>query len=235
MALNFFDLTNELLRKVNEAKLTSSQFDTAAGFHASAKDFINYAIQDINQTSWEWPFNHKEHAEVLVAGKNHYSLPSDLRVVDWDTFFVQKDNSLDVYAAPLGLMSYDIWANSSRHIDENSGTEGRDFPKFVIPAYDDAFIVSPIPDKAYTVKFQYWATDTELVNKTDTTNIPDRFKNVIMERALWWAYTFRSDLESASIMNEKYEKSISDMRNQLLRRHLRAYSGIETVGRRGVY
>ena len=58
MAYNFLGLVNDVNRRVNEVQLTSSNFATAKGFYDLGKDAVNYAIRYINQSEYEWPFNH---------------------------------------------------------------------------------------------------------------------------------------------------------------------------------
>ena len=47
MATTYLQLTNELLRELNEVVLTSSNFSDAIGIQAHAKDCINRAYNDI--------------------------------------------------------------------------------------------------------------------------------------------------------------------------------------------
>ena len=47
MATTYLDLTNELLRELNEIPLTSANFSNAIGFQAFVKDAINKSISDI--------------------------------------------------------------------------------------------------------------------------------------------------------------------------------------------
>ena len=56
MATTFLQLTNELLRELNEVVLTSSTFSGAVGIQAHAKDCINRAYLDIVNEEPQWPF-----------------------------------------------------------------------------------------------------------------------------------------------------------------------------------
>ena len=48
MATTFLQLTNELLRELNEVVLTSSTFSSAVGIQQHAKDCINRSYLDIS-------------------------------------------------------------------------------------------------------------------------------------------------------------------------------------------
>ena len=47
MATTYLDITNEVLRELNEVILTSANFDAAIGIQAFVKDAINKATFDI--------------------------------------------------------------------------------------------------------------------------------------------------------------------------------------------
>ncbi len=47
MATTYLDITNEVLRELNEVILTSANFDSAIGIQAFVKDAINKSIFDI--------------------------------------------------------------------------------------------------------------------------------------------------------------------------------------------
>jgi hypothetical protein len=67
MAYNYITLVNEVQRRLNEVELSTANFDTAKGFHALSKDAINSSVRHINQEEFEWPWNHVEASEVLLA------------------------------------------------------------------------------------------------------------------------------------------------------------------------
>ena len=81
--------------------------------------------------------------------------------------------------------------------------------------------MSPVPDKAtYTVKYYYYATHTALSASTDTSSIPTRFENVIIERAKYYAYTLRGDVQNAQLAQVQFDKSIKRMRVELINKQL---------------
>ena len=58
MAYNYLELINSVNRKLNEVELTSANFASAKGWYSQCKDSINASLRDINQSHFEWPFNH---------------------------------------------------------------------------------------------------------------------------------------------------------------------------------
>ena len=49
MAYTYLDITNEVLARMNEVALTSSNFAAARGFQVQCKNAVNDAINYINQ------------------------------------------------------------------------------------------------------------------------------------------------------------------------------------------
>ena len=56
MATTYLDITNEILRELNEIPLTSANFADALGFQKFVKDSINKAIFDIANEEPQLPF-----------------------------------------------------------------------------------------------------------------------------------------------------------------------------------
>ena len=55
---------------------------------------------------------------------------------------------------------------------------------------------------------------------TDTSTIPTRFENVIIERAKYYAFSLRGDLQNAQLAQMQFEKSIKRMRVELINKQL---------------
>ena len=106
MATTYLQLTNELLRELNEVVLTSSNFSSAIGIQGQAKDCINRAYSDIVMDEPQWaflatgesgstdPFYGNVYVET-TAGTRWYelkesssSITSDYGSVDWDNFYL---------------------------------------------------------------------------------------------------------------------------------------------------
>ena len=106
MATTYLQLTNELLRELNEVVLTSSNFSSAIGIQGHAKDVINRAYNDIVMAEPQWaflatgesgstdPFYGNVYVET-TAGTRWYelkesssSITSDYGSVDWDNFYL---------------------------------------------------------------------------------------------------------------------------------------------------
>ena len=117
MAYNYLELVNSVARRLNETELTSTNFSTAKGFYATIKDAVNSSIRDINQYYLYWPYNHNSDEITLVAGETRYSFADEAKYVDFDTFRVKRDTSLDVgRARKLRKITYVEYVD--RYIDQ---------------------------------------------------------------------------------------------------------------------
>jgi len=223
MAYNYLSLTNEVCRRLNETELTSSNFDSASGFYAQIKDSINSAVRDINQKHFNWPFNHNTDDITLTAGELRYPLPENSKYVDFDTVRLRRNTTLGVGSAiSLKQMSYDEYVD--RFIDqefETDTTKGT-APEYVIRSQDGDIIFAPMPDKAYTVDYEYFMYPADLSGYDDVPTIPFRFKHIIIDGAMYHAYMFRDNLESASIALRKFDEGVKHMRTLLVNENVYA-------------
>lgn len=186
MSSTYLSLTNRLLRRLNEVVLDETDFASARNVQALAKDSINYSIREILSYVQEWPFTTTTTTQVLTSGTQEYDFPVDLHVVDWDSFFLQKDAALSpvVDGAKLDTISYDEYQESYRANDANLASSSYSKPERIYRTQKTKFGVSPPPDQAYTIQYVYNSFPSDLALNTDTTIIPPRFDHVIIEGAV---------------------------------------------------
>ena len=94
MAESYLTYTNKVLARLNEVQLTSSNFSSARGIQVQVKNAVNESVRYINQKEFQYPFNHSTHTETLVPGTVRYSLPTDAKHADYNTFRIVKDSTL---------------------------------------------------------------------------------------------------------------------------------------------
>lgn len=226
MASTYLELTNKLLRKFNEVEITSDlTFDSVRGVQAVAKDAIKDAVKKINQFQYEWPFNAYEHTETLSVGVVEYAWPDNFKVVEWESFFLIKDDTLGVGAKPLRYMSREDWYRYNRNDDVDSGVDGRNQPIFVFPSHGNGFGITPAPDKEYTIKYRYFRDPPELINPSDEVIIPTQWDNVIVAMATPDMHEFRSNVELAAYSQKSGMDQLDQMRAILINKYLRVYDG----------
>lgn len=220
----FINLTNELLRRLNEVQIDESSFAAAKNVQALAKDAINSAIRQTLQDAQEWPFLLVTHEETLVAGTGAYSFPTNYSKADWDTFFIKRLTSKNNIPKKLKLLTYDQYLTKYRSNEEVSGEGGRGDPEYVYTTQDTKFGVTPVPDAAYVVEYRYFKFPDDLVLHSDVSIVPDRFKHVILDGAMMYMMIFRSNEQSANMHSVKFEDGIKMMRRLVLDQHINVIS-----------
>ncbi len=86
MATTYLQLTNRVLRELNETELTSSTFASSRGIQTAVKDFVNKGIHDIYNETGEIPLLYSRTTQDLTIGDNEYSFPADFRKADMDSY-----------------------------------------------------------------------------------------------------------------------------------------------------
>ncbi len=106
MALTFLTLTNDVITRMNEVELTSSNFTSARGVQIQCKNAVNEAIRYINQREFGYSFNHASNSSEVVAGQTRYNLPTSTKSVDYSTARIKKDSDLNVAGNSLSTLNY---------------------------------------------------------------------------------------------------------------------------------
>ena len=89
MSTTYLVLTNRTLRELNETELTSANFNSSRGIQTAVKDFVNKSIHDIYNEAGEIPLLHSTTTKTTNTGTQEYTLESNMRKVDWDSFFLK--------------------------------------------------------------------------------------------------------------------------------------------------
>jgi hypothetical protein len=211
MAYNYLALVNEVQRRLNEVELTSALFPTAKGFLALSKDAINSAVRHINQEEFEWPWNHVEASEVLLPGTIRYSYPYDAKTINMNTFRIKRDADLNVGTIKLKILSYEQYLDKYADMEYNSNLSST--PMYVSRTPSRELVFVPVPDKAYEVIYEYFTSSFDLQNYDDVPTIPEQYRHVIVDGAMYYAYVFRGDMQSANATINKFEQGLKNMRS----------------------
>jgi len=241
MATTYLDLTNELLRELNEVPLESGNFSTAIGVQAHVKDSLNKAYFDIINQEPQWPFlSAGESGEVdpmygnvyveTVAGQRYYELKAssdsiinDYGSVDWDNFYITTvgvtDETAPFTGTNLRFTTTQEW-KSFRRIGENlddADTQSYGSPDRVIRSPDARkFGLSPIPDKVYRVWFYAYNLPTKLVSFGDEIVFPEMYSVVLLARARYYIWQFKDNPQAAAFALDDYKKGLDSMRSNLI-------------------
>jgi hypothetical protein len=241
MATTYLDLTNEVLRELNEIPLTSANFADAIGLQKFVKDTVNKSIFDIANEEPQLPFFsagvsgatdpfYGNVTVATVAGQRWYtlkagssSITTDYASIDWDDFYVTTINvsgeTAPYVSKGLRFLTLDDWKryyrDSENEDDANSQTYGE--PKFVIKSPDNRkFGLSPIPDKVYNVHFYAFVRPTALSAYDDTMVLPEQYSNIVTARMRYYVWQFKESPQQAAFALDDYRKGIKHMKSNLM-------------------
>jgi hypothetical protein len=241
MATTYLDLTNEVLRELNELPLTSANFANATGFQKFVKDTVNKSIFDIANQEPQLPFfsagvsgsTDPFYGNVTVptvAGQRFYTLKSDsssittdYASIDWDDFYVTTINvsgeTAPYVSKGLRFLTLDDWKryyrDSENEDDANSQNYGE--PKFVIKSPDSRkFGLSPIPDKVYNIHFYAFVRPTALSAYDDTMVLPEQYSNIVTARMRYYVWQFKESPQQAAFALDDYKKGMKQMKSNLM-------------------
>lgn len=226
MGTTYLNLTNAVLRRFNDVELASAGFSTTTTYHAYVKDVVNDIIREIQQTERQWPFNHATKEQTLVLNQLEYGWPTaaggdtDAEAIDWESFFLVKDDSLSISQKKLELIGYDDWLENYKSTALNAITTGSDYriPKQIYNTQNNKWGVQLPPDRLYKVSYEYWGYPSELSAHDDTTSIPSRFDWVIKHGCFAEVYGQRGNMDMRDRYSRSYRDGVKDMRELLIDR-----------------
>ena len=241
MATTYLDLTNEVLRELNEIPLTAANFANATGLQKFVKDTVNKSIFDIANEEPQLPFFsagvsgstdpfYGNVTVATVAGQRWYtlkagssSITTDYASIDWDDFYVTTINvsgeTAPYVSKGLRFLTLDDWKryyrDSENEDDANSQTYGE--PKFVIKSPDSRkFGLSPIPDKVYNIHFYAFVRPTALSAYDDTMVLPEQYSNIVTARMRYYVWQFKESPQQAAFALDDYKKGMKSMKSNLM-------------------
>jgi len=241
MATTYLNLTNEVLRELNEIQLTSGTFAGAIGIQAFVKEAINRSLFDIANEEPQLPFFaaaasggtdpfYGNVTVASVAGQRWYTLKSgsssittDYSSIDWDDFYLTTIN-VSGESAPfvsrslhyLGLTDWRRHLRDSENADD-ADTQAYGEPRYVLRSPDHRkFGLSPIPDKVYNVHFYAYSTPTALSSHSDAMVLPDQYGPVITAKTRYYVHQFKEQLQQAAFAMDDYKKGMRHMKNNLV-------------------
>ena len=243
MATTYLQLTNEVLRELNEVVVTSANFDSAIGIQSFVKDSLNRALFDLANDEPQLPFfsagvsggTDPFYGNVTVptvAGQRWYtlkdgssSITTDYSSVDWDDFYITTINvsgeSGPFTSTGLKYLTLTDWKRYYRDTENADDAKGSDAshgePIYVYRSPDHRkFGLSPIPDKVYNVHFYAFEKPTALSAFSDVITMPDQYKNVLTAKARYYVHQFKDNLQQAAFALEDYKKAVRVMKSNLI-------------------
>ena len=96
---------------------------------------------------------------------------------------------------------------------------GSGVPRNIVRTPDNNYLLYPFPDKQYTIVFDFFTLPVDLTAVTDVPSLPEQFRTVIVEGAMYTAYMFRGETQEATIMKSNFEEGIKNMRTLYINKY----------------
>lgn len=217
MSYNFLSLVNDVAVRLNEVPLTTSNFTSSAGIYTDMKAAVNSSLNRVNREEFEWPFNHTKQTQILVPDQIEYAFPTNMKSAALDTFRLKGDTTFNNRSAKLQVLDYEDYLSRWPEMEFNP-TDFANTPHSVYRGRNLKWGVVPPPDQAYSVIYEWYANPVDLVLDTDIPTVPEQFRWVILEGALYHAYLFRGGEFEANNSNQLFQQGVKDMRKIYINR-----------------
>ena len=149
-------------------------------------------------------------------------------------FYSQVKDSVNAAIQEID-QEYPHWPYNFVEQEYTSDTSLYNVPVFVSKAPGLEYVLSPAPDKAYTVVYEYYLTSVEMTDSTDVPKIPEIYRNVIIDGAMYYAYMFRGNTQDALVAKEKFKAGLKNMRIVLINENTYVRSTMLTRTQRSTY
>lgn len=207
----FLGLVNDVIGRLNEVPLNSGNFLTAGGHYPQMKESVNSALGDIYQDQFEWPFTHATEDLVLTPQVHRYNYPMGSKSVNFDTFRIKGDISLNTQARKLEPVDYELFLERYSAVDDQPDRH-IGIPRYVSRSPGGQFVLYPAPTAAYTLRYEYYTIPVDLSAPDDVPMVPEQFRRLIVTGAMHYTYLFRGDTEAAVLMDQKFKEGIKTAR-----------------------
>jgi len=114
-------------------------------------------------------------------------------------------------------ISYDDYIRQYAEKDKANLSTSQAEPKYIYKTQSGKLGLSPVPDRNdYSIVIEYWKEHTELSAHGDTPDLDDRYADLIVTKARYYAYNLRSDPEHAMIANKEYQDGLKRLQKDLV-------------------
>ena len=163
-------------------------------------------------------------AEALDASETEIDLTSSTGFDSTGKIFIENEEITYTGISTNTLTGCTRGANSTTAATHDNGTSVAQFdngavPRYIVRTLDNNFLLFPFPNKAYTLKFDYFAFPTDLSAHGDTTTIPARFDPVIIDGATAFVYQYRGETTQYQLNFSRFEQGIKNMQSLLVNKY----------------
>ena len=206
--------------KNTEYRLQIKAFDSASTGQALKVQVGTAAegTQNLNTTLTVTDFGNGEILDTTftaTAQTSYVTINNTSTATNMDIDYVRI--SRNVMPQRLPFVSYDDWVRRFSQRDLTNLSSSHAEPEFAYKTQSGKLGLTPIPDRNdYRIVFEYWKEHTELSAHGDIPDLDDRYADLIITKAKYYAYQLRSDPEHASIALREFNDGIKKLHNDIV-------------------
>jgi hypothetical protein len=163
-------------------------------------------------------------AEALDASETEIDLTSSTGFDTAGTIFIENEEITYTGISTNTLTGCTRGANGTTAATHDNGTSVAQFdngavPRYIVRTLDNNFLLFPFPNRAYTLKFDYFSFPTDLSAFDSTTSIPARFDAVILDGATAYVYQYRGETTQYQLNFSRFEQGLKNMQSLLINKY----------------
>lgn len=186
-----------------------SASDTGTGsYRALGLKFLDYVIKDISnrQVNYHWRFLEKLNKTFSTA-VDDFDYAIATIATDIDT---AKREFIHIYDRTNDrTLHYVPYERFRRFIPDETNSKGSS--PTVWSLWADQLLIYPVPDAIFSLSMDYILKMADATDDTTAILIPDKYKTVVMDGMLTWAFKFDPELGNAANQQLVYEAGIDRM------------------------
>ena len=189
-----------------------------SGGRLAILDYNDYVNSYITQ---EDEINSTTAAEAIDASETEIDLTSATGFDSSGTVFIDNEEITYTGISTNTLTGCTRGANSTTAASHDNGVTVTQFtrgglPRYIVRSKDNNYLLFPLPDKSYSLKFDYYTFPSDLSAHDDTTSIPARFDPVIIDGATAFVYQYRGETQQYQLNFARFEQGIKNMQTLLV-------------------
>lgn len=234
MSNTYLEVTNLVIREINEVPLTAASFANATNIQAFVKECVNRAYRDIHDEDYKWHwmrlgdslgnFFGNTYIETVAGQRWYYTKPlatdidDEYSHVDWNKFTCTTEGVTGEVAPyvyeNLKLVSLEDWRTMYSITEQETANQAT--PKRIIRDPSSlSFGLSPVPDKVYRIYFYAWEQLTPLSAYDDVIVIPSQYIQVLLAKTRYYVWQFKDQMARADAALQEYKKGLQRMREAM--------------------
>lgn len=151
---------------------------------------------------------------VLSSSQFTYTVPAGTVTPATGTIFIYPQYT----TAQLTQIDYDTYLKEGYLLADGECIQIGQYskPVVIVRKPDNTFILSGVPDRIYTISYDYSISESDLNLYSDVPLVPEAFKQTIVDGAMYHAYMFRDNEQEAADAAAKFKNGVDQMRRLLI-------------------